>query len=144
MKSVFFIIAIALFTACSSAPPKTAIKSIQVVADVNANQNMATALDIVFAYDTTSLGMLPKNGLDWFDKKAALVSGLATGIDVVSLQIPPAMTVAVPLPKKYKKAIGVYSYANYVDAAGQPAGNLTPFSKPMILLTPKSITYSGN
>jgi type VI secretion system protein len=144
MKKIFTTIMCALLAACSSSPPKTNVESIQVVAESNANQNTATALDIVFVYDTTAAGMLPKTGPDWFDKKASLVSGLAKSIDVVSLQVPPAMTVEVPLPKKYYKAIGVYSYANYLEAAGQPMGNLTPYKKMTIRLTPDNIVYSGN
>jgi type VI secretion system protein len=128
---------------CSSAPPKTAIGSIKIVAETGANQNTATALDIVFVYDTTSASLLPKTGPDWFDKKAALMNGLAKGVDVVSLQIPPAMIVDVPLPKRYDDAIGVYSFANYIDAAGQPVGNLTPYKKMTIRLTPDNVVYSG-
>lgn len=144
-KALFFLLALAAtLPGCSSTPPRTAIKEIQVVAEVNANQNTATALDIVFAYDTASASLLPKTGPDWFDKKAALMNGLATGIDVVSLQIPPAMTVHVPLPAKAGKAIGVYSYANYLGAAGQPVGNLTPYKKMTIRLTPDTIVYSNN
>jgi type VI secretion system protein len=144
MKRTFLLTLLVLLAACSSSPPKTRVRSVQVVAEVNANQNTATALDIVFVYDTTSASMLPKSGPDWFDKKAGLVSGLANAIDVVALQVPPAMTVAVPLPKKYKKAIGVYSYANYLEAAGQPMGNITPYKTATIRLKPDSIVYIGN
>jgi type VI secretion system protein len=129
--------------ACSTTP-ETAIGSIQVVAELGANQDVATALDIVFVYDTTSAGLLPKSGPDWFDKKASLMAGLATGIDVVSLQVPPITTVDVPLPKRAKKAIGVYSYANYITAAGQPMGNLTPYKTMTIRLAPDRVTYSGS
>jgi type VI secretion system protein len=144
MNKIATAILFALLAACSSSPPKTNVESIQVVAESNANQNTATALDIVFVYDTAAAGMLPKTGPEWFDKKAALVSGLATSINVVSLQVPPAMTVSVPLPKKYAKAIGVYVYANYLGTAGQPMGNLTPYEQMTIRLTPDNIIYSGN
>jgi type VI secretion system protein len=144
MKKIVNIIVCVLLSSCSSSPPKTKVEGIQVVAESKANQNTATALDIVFVYDTTAAGMLPKTGPDWFDKKAALVSGLAKSIDVVSLQVPPTMTVEVPLPKKYDKAIGVYSYANYLEAAGQPMGNLTPYKQMTIRLTPDNVIYNGN
>lgn len=126
-----------------STPAPTVITGIKVLADVKANQNAATALDIVFVYDTDSAAMLPRSGPDWFDKKTALVSGLATAIDVVTLQIPPATTVDVPLPERAAKAIGVYSYADYIPAAGQPMGNLTPFKNMTIRLTPDTVVYSG-
>lgn len=126
-----------------STPPKTAIGSIEVVVESGANQNTPTALDIVFVYDTTSAGLLPTTGPDWFDKKAALLNGLATGIDVVSLQFTPATIYNVALPKRYNDAIGVYSFSNYIDAAGQPRGNLTAYKKMTIRLTPDNIVYSG-
>jgi type VI secretion system protein len=134
---------LAALAGCSTTP-ETVIGSIRVVAEQGANQDVATALDIVFVYDTTSAGLLPKSGPDWFDKKASLMAGLATGIDVVSLQVPPLTTVDVPLPKRAKKAIGVYSYANYITAAGQPMGNLTPYKTMTIRLAPDRVTYSGS
>lgn len=144
MMKLSVLIACALLAACSSSPPKTEVKSIHVMAETDANSNTATALDIVFAYDTTSAGQLPRTGPEWFDKKAALVSALATGIDVVTLQVPPAMSFEVPLPQRHSKAIAVYSYANYLESAGQPMANLTPYKKMTIRLTPDNVVYSGN
>ncbi|WP_211472483.1 hypothetical protein [Collimonas humicola] len=126
-----------------STPSKTAIDSIQVVAESGANQNTTTALDIVFVYDATSAGLLPKAGPDWFDKKAALINGLAAGIEVVSLQVAPEMIVNVPLPKRHNDAFGVYSFSNYIAAAGQARGNLTAYKTMTIRLTPDNIVYSG-
>ncbi|HYD80201.1 MAG TPA: hypothetical protein VEC06_10365 [Paucimonas sp.] len=124
--------------------PKTKISSIEVIADAAANQHSATALDIVFVYDTNSAALLPKTGPEWFEKKDALVAGLAKAIDVVSLEVPPAMTLAAALPDGYAKAIGVYSYANYIAPKGQPMGNLTPFKKITIRLMPETVVYSGD
>ena len=132
-----------VLAACSSTPPTTDIRGIKVIAEDGANQGIATAIDIVFVYDTTSASLLPKSGPEWFDRKAALMAGLAKGIDVVSLQVPPVTTVDVPLPKHAGKAIGVYSFANYVSPAGQPMGNLTPYRTMTIRLTPESVAYSG-
>ena len=128
---------------CSTSQ-KTAISSIQIVAESGANQNTATAIDIVFVYDITSTGLLPTTAREWFDKKIALINGQATGIDFVSLQVPPASIVNVPLPKRYNDAIGVYSFSNYIDTAGQPVGNLTSHKKITIRLTPHHVVYSGS
>ena len=130
-------------TACASTP-RTPINNIKIIAQLGANQNVATAIDIVFVYDTTSTSMLPKSGPDWFSNKAALMSGLATNIDVVSLQIPPATTLTVPLPDRYSHAVAVYSSANYITAGGQPVGNLTPYETMMIQLTPDNVIYRGS
>lgn len=142
MRAPFFF-ALFVVTACSSTPT-TKVKRIDVVADVNANRNMATALDIVFVYDPAAAALLPRTGPEWFERKAALVSGLASAIDVVSLQVPPAMRFEVQMPKNRGKAIGVYSYANYVEPAGQPMGNLTPFREITIGLAPDRINYRAN
>lgn len=140
---ILLLLLAALLAACSSTP-KTKVKRIDVVAEVNANRNMATAIDIVFVYDEAAAALLPRTGPEWFERKAALVSGLANAIDVVSLQVPPAMKFDVPMPKNRSKAIGVYSYANYVEPAGQPMGNLTPFRDITIGLAPDRINYRAN
>ena len=139
----YFVLGCAL-AACSGIPPKTVINHIQVLADIDANQNSATALDIVFVYDSNALGLLPKTGPEWFNHKSILINTLATSMDLVSIEIPPGTTVALALPKNYEKAIAVYSFANYVGSAGQPMGNLTPFKNMTIHLTSDTIQYLGN
>lgn len=124
--------------------PSTRIASIQVVADSEANQRSATALDIVFVYDSATASLLPRTGPEWFEKRDALEAGLATGIDVVTVEVPPAMTLEPPLPKRHGKAIAVYCYANYIAPKGQPMGNLTPFKQMTIKLMPDTIVYAGN
>jgi type VI secretion system protein len=137
----------ALLVACASAPPPTGVQTIRITATANANQNNATALDLVFVYDSNAVALLPKGGPDWFAGKAALVAGLATSIDVVSLQIPPVSIVNLPadraFPARYQKAIGVYGYANYVAAAGQPMFNLTPYGTVGITLAPDAVVLKG-
>jgi len=132
---------------CSTKLPSTSLQSIQIQAAVNANQNTATALDLVFVYDSNALPLLPKTGSDWFDQKAALMASLATSLDVMSLQIPAISTLNLPqeraFPDRYKKAIGVYSYANYVKPGGQLMANLTPYGSVVIQLTPDTILIQG-
>ena len=136
-------VGLCLALAGCGAPP-TAINQLQIVAETGANQNTATAIDIVFAYNSTAVGVLPKNGPDWFANKAALMNGLATGVDVVALQLPPAMAVEVALPARHKSAIAVYSYANYIGQGGQTLGNLTPYRGMTINLKPNTVVYTGN
>jgi|GEM_PF-729064 len=128
-----------------NSPPKAELRNVQVIAESGANQNIATRLDLVFVYDLPSVSLLPKNGVDWFNQKTALMNGLAKSIDVVSLEVPPSMIIkSVKLPDRYKKALGVYSYADYIDAAGQSMGNLTPFETVTIRLAPHTVTYVGS
>lgn len=136
---------LALLAACSSGPPKTALKGIQLIAESEANSGvLATAVDVVFVYDSATASLLPKSGPDWFARKAALMNSLATGIDVVSIEIPPAKVYDVPLPARASKAIGVYSFANYLSAGGQAMGNLTPFKTMTIRLGPDAVVYAGS
>ena len=135
--------ALSFVAGCSTPPPKTTIKAIQVVSEVDANTNSATAIDLVFVYDSNVLGLLPATGPDWFDKKDALMKALATSIDVVPLQVPPMTMVDAPLPKRFDKAIGIYSYANYLTPGGQPKCNLTPYKQIVIWLTPDTIVCAA-
>ena len=134
-----------LLSACSwlGWSKSAAVSQIKVVAEVGANQNAATQLDIVFVYDSNVVALLPGTGPDWFQKKDALVAGLANGIDVVSLQVPPATLATASLPKRHGKAIDVYVYANYLTAAGQPKGNITPYKNVTIWLTPTTVLYKS-
>ncbi len=148
MRTRFFLPALLLSLAIAGCslfgPPTTALRELQVVAETASNQDAATALDIVFVYDATSASLLPKSGPDWFQNKAALTANLASNLDVVSLQIPPTTVVDVDLPQRSRKAIAVYSYANYIAVAGQPMGNLTPFRKMTIRLAPDAVIYAGS
>lgn len=144
VKAILIVSVLCSLLSCSSTPPLTKIKSIQISAQINANQNTATAIDLIFVYDSNALLLLPKTGPDWFEKKAALLNGLATNIDVVSLQVPPITLMDVALPARYGKAIAVYSFANYLSVDGQSFGNLTPYKSVQIVLTPTTVLYKGS
>jgi type VI secretion system protein len=119
-------------------------RQIKVVAQVSANQDMATALDVVFVFDPNALLLLPKTGPDWFANKTPLLASFSSGLSVASLQIPPASTIAqMALPKGHEKAIAVYSYANYLSEAGQAAGNLTPYRCVLINLATTQVYYTN-
>jgi type VI secretion system protein len=135
-----------LLAACSlfGGTKSAAVAQIKVVAEVNANQNNATELDVVFVYDSNVVALLPKTGPDWFSNKAAMVDGLAASIDVVSLQIPPQTLASAELPKRHGKAIGVYVFVNYLSPAGQPMGNITPYKNMTIWLTPTTVLYKSH
>ncbi|MDQ1812074.1 hypothetical protein RBA41_02040 [Massilia sp. CCM 9210] len=135
-------IGVALVLAACGAPT-TRLAGINIAAASDANANSATALDIVFVYHSDAAALLPRTGPGWFDKKAALMAGLASGIDVVSLELPPGALLAAPLPPRYGKAIAVYSYANYIPLKGQAMGNLTPLKRITIRLMAETIVYEG-
>ncbi|HKQ30730.1 MAG TPA: hypothetical protein VJS66_05545 [Burkholderiales bacterium] len=125
-------------------PPKTNLASIAVIAEDGANQNSASALDLVFVYDPAVAEFLPKTGPAWFESKASLLSGSPRALDVVSLQIPPSFALdadAISLPKRYKDAIRVMAYANYIAEDGRYPINLTELRRAVIRLKPAAIEY---
>jgi len=121
----------------------TRLSSVRVAAPPGANLNSATALDLVYVYNTASIAMLPKTGPDWFSQKIALQNGLGLAIDIVSLQVPPATVIdPVVLPKRASKAVAVFAFANYLAPAGQVRSDLTQFRRAVIWLAPTQITIT--
>ncbi|GLS04975.1 hypothetical protein GCM10007860_21240 [Chitiniphilus shinanonensis] len=116
-------------------PPRTDLRGMRVLVDTDANGNTATAMDVVLVYSANGIAMLPKTGPDWFSQKTALLATLGPTVDVVPLQLPPAAVVdPVPLPKRYRDAVGIYAFPNYIDAKGQPVLDLTRYRKPTLRL----------
>ncbi len=81
MNNLILAIAVAAstLTACTTFDwpfSRSSRHSISIQADVDANQDNATAIDIVLVYDQTALSLLPKTGPEWFAKKAALLLSL--------------------------------------------------------------------
>ncbi len=124
-------------------PAKTELESIQIVAQVDANRNLPTRLDLVFVYDLGVAAQLPKTGPLWFEQKAALLAAWPKKLDLVALEIPPLSQVTPPLPKGYAKAVTVLAYADYLAGAGQPVANLTPFARVLITLRPEAIDIAA-
>ena len=124
-------------------PPKTSLRSLQVLALPDANHNTAVALDIVFVYRPMVADLLPKTAPEWFARKQELLGAAPTDIDVVALQVPPAFAIdAVELPKRHKKAIRVTGYANYVTKAGQHSLELTAYKKVLLRLKDMTVELS--
>lgn len=124
--------ALALAAVIGLAAPAEAIclrdrgpETIDVVTEVGANNDMATAIDIVFVSTADADQSMPKSGPEWFAKKAALLAGHGPAITVVSLQLPPAATTTVRRPKGVCRPASVLVFANMLSAGGQPAMTLT-------------------
>lgn len=124
--------------------PTSPLRQVTVIAELDANSRSATAIDLVFVYDDTALAVLPKTGPEWFANKDTLMAGLALSVDVVRLQVPRGKTVdEAPLPRRHRKAVAVYSYANYITPGGQPQGKLTPYKCAQITLGASAISYQS-
>ncbi|HEX5125504.1 MAG TPA: hypothetical protein VFW00_02070 [Rhodocyclaceae bacterium] len=123
----------------------TPLRTLKVSADADANQGNGTQLDIVLVFDSATTDRLPKTGPDWFNQRDALQRLLATGIEVVSLQIPGSTPVfSATLPARITKATSVFAYANYVKEEGWPVIALTPYRSASLRLTSNNIVVSGN
>ncbi|HEY9131311.1 MAG TPA: hypothetical protein VIM98_06100 [Dyella sp.] len=140
----------AVLTACSAISsllpghqPTTRLSSVRVAAPPGANLNSAIRLDLVFVYASADVAMLPKTGPDWFAQKMALQNGLGKAMDVVSLQVPPAMVIdPVKLPDKAGKAIAVYAFADYLSKDGQARSDITQFRHAVIWLAATQVTVT--
>lgn len=124
-------------------PPHTTLGELQVMAEPAANRNSATALDIVFVYRPKAVELLPKSAPEWFARKAELQNALGVDLDVVALQVPPAMPAAtVTLPARYGDAVEVLAYPGYFAKDAQIAVSLMKRKRALITLKPDSIEYT--
>jgi type VI secretion system protein len=125
-------------------PTKTVLRGVTVVAQDGANNATATAVDLVFVYDASAVALLPPTGPAWFAHRAALLPSLGPKVEAVSVQLPPNQQAKpVPMPARYKKALLVYCYVNFVAPAGQGMADLTQYKRVVITLGPNVITYDG-
>lgn len=137
--------ALPLLAACSwFGPTKTALRGVTVIAQNGANNASATAIDVVFVYDAATVALLPRSGPDWFARREALLPSFGPKVDAVSVQLPPNQRAEpVPFPARYKKALVVYCYVNFVAPVGQGVADLTGYKRVSITLGPNTVTYDG-
>lgn len=107
---------LALVAAAAAKDAKVTLRSLELVADADANRSTATAVDILYVHAPAALAVLPKSSAEWFAKKSTLASQLGTSLDLVSLQVPPGVTVpSLFAPPRARDALAVLVYAGYVD-----------------------------
>lgn len=121
------------------------VRHISVVADDDANQGMATALDIVFIYDDDFVRTLPTESSDWFSDRFRWIHLNPEEIDVTHLELPPGRTIQkVDLPKGYKKSIAVLVYASHLFPGGRIRLDITGLASPVIRIGSVSISVNHN
>ena len=141
----------ALLSACATAPatapapaaavPPAKLQMIKYVADPDANQGNALAVDIVYTFSDSVVALLPLNGPDWFAKKPALMQSLGPGIEVISATIAPGTMGGINIPGN-RRFLAAMAYTNHVDPGAHPFGPLGPHRCALIAVKEKSITYS--
>lgn len=120
--------------------PSIALRSVSVSSSPEANANSVTTVEVVLVYNSAMIALLPRSAPEWFAGKTRILAEAAKEIDVVSLQIPPGMSVvSVTLPKRLSKAVGAYVYADYRAPAGQVPITLTAYRTVALRLRKASI-----
>ncbi len=118
------------------------LESLQLVALPDANDQSSTAVDLVFIYSSHAAILLPSDAGEWFAARDALKSILGFQADLVSLEIPPGDIVEeVVLPGRYRSAIDVVVYANYLSQRGQQRVSVSGFHNLRLVLKKDHIEY---
>lgn len=120
--------------------PRSPLRHLSVVAEVGANQDTATALEIVFVYDAKVAEALPKTAPEWFANRQALLDDLSQSMEAVAVGLPPASAYELPFPPHHHRAVRVYGYANYIPAQGQQVLDLTNFRCVLLRLQPQTVS----
>jgi type VI secretion system protein len=118
-----------------------ALQQLQIAAAIDANQSSATAIDVVWVFNPAVLASLPATAPEWFAKRSALQSALASDIMVQSLELPPASLSYPPLPPQHAKAVAVLVFANYIAPSGQARGRLGEQRCERITLRASNVDY---
>lgn len=115
---------------------KTQLTQIWLQADPDSNQNLPTALDIVFIYDEkTAEALKALSGPDWFANKAALALLYQHKLSVQSYEVVPRTAqTRLSLPDLYFQAHSVLLFANYLAEPGQYLADITQFHQLLITL----------
>lgn len=96
------------------------LQSLRIEAETGANQNNATAVDIVYALDAEAakaVGGL--RSVDYFAARPALMSALGNRLVITSLQIPPLSARADAKLDAPCRAVAVYAYASMGSGRGR-------------------------
>ena len=99
---------------------------VEVAAELGANSNAATPIDLGFVYDAESAAALPTTSEDWFGSRPSMINELCHDVDVVSLEVVPGVVISrVGLPERHRKAVKVVSYVAYAASRSQRSEDLT-------------------
>jgi hypothetical protein len=122
----------------------THLKSIEVSAEAQANRSSSTAIDFLFVYEPGVLPLLPADAGTWFLQREGLRNTLGGTVDVVSVEVPPPYRSAqVQMPARFRHAIRVMAYANYLPRAGQAPIDMTAYRHVILKLLADRIDYTG-
>ena len=107
----------------------TDLDKVWIQSDADSNQNLPTAVDILFIYDQKTADALSAlSGPDWFAQKRALLLKYQAKMFIKALEVVPhSPKQAVILPDTFYNAISVLMFANYLAADGQYLADITQY-----------------
>ncbi len=115
--SILLLIAFGInsITACSFNPMKLIanndLESLSFTTLANANENSATAIDVVFITDAEVIKLMPITSAAWFNQRGNLLNSHSLGI--ISIEMAPLKTLKnITLPKDYESAAAIFVYFN--------------------------------
>ena len=120
-------------------PSKIATRSIRVTASREANNNSATALDLLFVLDKSATARLPKTAKLWFEDREGNINSVLGDVIVVPVELAPGGSVDVDMPRGYKKAEALMVFANYLPTRGQKLFKLPDEKTAEIWLDPQAV-----
>lgn len=114
----------------------TELNAISIQAEVDSNNNLPVALDILFIFDAkTAQALSALTGPDWFAGKSAMMLRYQQQMALSELEIvPQSAEQNIALPASYYNAVAVLLFANYIDPKGQYLADITQFRELRITL----------
>lgn len=120
----------------------TKLRTLSVSANMMANQDMATAVDLLFVRDKDLVKKLPTDGLVWFQQRQRWLDNNPGVLTLVSIEIPPEKKIKeVTLPEDWEDSSHVVAYLKYFSKGGQNRLNLTSFKHAYIELGSKDVKF---
>jgi|GEM_PF-3666019 len=147
LKRVLLLLLLAQLSACSLFHhDRSEVREIKLIAEEDANQGMATMVDIVFLYQNDLADLLPKSADEWFPNRFRWRHGNPGQIDIVSLEVPPGRAIdPVTLPKHYKKSVKVVIYTSHIMPEGRMALDISKSRKTLVRVEANKVTIArGN
>lgn len=140
-----------LLSACSTLPAlpspwaffgKSDLASVKISALTDANDDMATAVDLVLVSDKQLAKELPKNSLVWFEQKETWLDNNPTAITSMLIEVPPKKDIEeIKIPWNLWGYYQVSAYLKYFDKGGQNKLDLTDFEDAYITLSDKKVEF---
>jgi type VI secretion system protein len=116
------------------------LSRVVLAAEIGANQNSATQVEVVFVYDDSVLAALPKTAPEWFANRQALLDGLAPALASAATGLPPGSVGELQLEKLPPRPVRVLGYANYLPTGGQRPVDLTGFRCVLLRLQAQTVS----